>query len=217
MPTLVMIGDGGHARVLLAALRLCGAEVLALAVPDLAVPDLVGVDRGGGARRIHDAGLLAAPPADYLLINGVGAVDVPRKRREVYERFRSVGFAFVQVLHPSAIVGLDVRIGVGAQVMAGAVVQSGAEIGENTIVNTRSVIEHDCVVGNHVHVATGAILTGGVRVGCMSMIGAGAVVKQGVAIGMGALIAAGAVVVRDVADGERVAGVPARPMRSRGA
>ena len=57
-----------------------------------------------------------------------------------------------------------------------AVVQPGAQIGENAIINTRSVIEHDCVIEDHVHVATGAILAGGVRVGCMSMIGAGAVV-----------------------------------------
>jgi acetyltransferase-like isoleucine patch superfamily enzyme len=37
-------------------------------------------------------------------------------------------------------------------------------------------------------------------------------VIEGIRIGDGALVAAGAVVVRDVAEGQRVAGVPARPL-----
>ncbi len=212
MPNLVMIGEGGHARVVLAALKHCGTEIQALCVLDLA-----GVRHGLGVRLMRDADLLAGPAAEYVLVNGVGGVDVPRLRRDVYERFQAAGFVFRQVIDPSAIVASGVQIGRGAQVLTAAVVQPGAQIGENAIINTRSVIEHDCVIEDHVHVATGAILAGGVRVGCMSMIGAGAVVKQGIAIGTGALVAAGAVVIRDVADGERVAGVPARSMRSRGA
>ena len=64
------------------------------------------------------------------------------------------------------------------------------------------------------HIAPGAHLAGGVQVGAGSHIGLGASVIEGIRIGAGCLIAAGAVVVRDVADGQRVAGVPARPMPS---
>jgi UDP-2-acetamido-3-amino-2,3-dideoxy-glucuronate N-acetyltransferase len=46
-------------------------------------------------------------------------------------------------------------------------------------------------------------------------IGSGAVIMGGVTIGPGALVGAGAVVTRDVAQGEVVAGIPARLLRMR--
>ena len=205
---VVMIGNGGHARVLTAVLTLTARAPTLVALP---AADLPGTDREAC---ISDDELVAARVEDHILANGVGGVDVPRGRTAVYRRFRDAGFEFLSVIHPQAILAGDVATGGGLQVMAGAIVQAAAKVGENVILNTRCVIEHDCVIGDHVHVATGAILAGGVRVGAMTMIGAGATVRQGVTIGSGVLVAAGAVVVRDVADGERVAGVPARSMLS---
>lgn len=51
-----------------------------------------------------------------------------------------------------------------------------------------------------------------VTIGTDVWIGGRAVILPGVTIGDGAIIAAGAVVRRDVAPGDRVAGVPARPL-----
>ncbi|WP_262422983.1 acyltransferase [Brevundimonas denitrificans] len=45
------------------------------------------------------------------------------------------------------------------------------------------------------------------------LIGLGARVLPGVRIGAWAVVGAGAVVMKDVADGQTVAGVPARPTR----
>jgi acetyltransferase-like isoleucine patch superfamily enzyme len=53
-----------------------------------------------------------------------------------------------------------------------------------------------------------------VRVRDGSTLGSGVVVLGGVTIGEGAIVGAGAVVTRDVADGEVVAGVPARVIRA---
>jgi sugar O-acyltransferase (sialic acid O-acetyltransferase NeuD family) len=206
---IVLIGNGGHARVLRDTLALHGLKLAAVAVSDESVPTPAGVPR------ISDAILLRWDPAKSILLNGVGSVDVVSRRRSLYQKFVDAGFEFLTVRHPAAIVAADAQIGSGAQIMAGAIVQPGARIGDNVLLNTRSVIEHDCEVGSHTHVATGAILAGGVRVGVDCLIGAGSVVRQGIRIGDGALLAAGAVVVHDVAAGARVAGVVARPMRSK--
>lgn len=162
-----------------------------------------------------DAALMAQGPNGNILVNAVGGVDVTSNRADVYDRFSRLGFSFVSVVHPSAVVAQDVLTGEGAQIMAGAVVQPGAKIGRNAIINTRAVVDHDTQIANHVHVATGVVIAGGVTIGEASHIGAGAVVIQNVTIGRKVLVAAGAVVVLDLADGVTVAGIPARPMFNR--
>ena len=82
--------------------------------------------------------------------------------------------------------------------MAGCVIQTGTNIGANSIVNTRASIDHDCTIGETVHIAPGVTLSGNVRVGDRTHIGTGAVVIQGIAIDADSLVAAGAVVYRDL-------------------
>ena len=85
--------------------------------------------------------------------------------------------------------------------MAGAIIQPGARIGRNVLVNTRAVVEHDCQIGDHCHIAPGAVLCGGVSVGEGAHVGAGAIVLGGVKLGAGSVVAAGAVVAKDVEAG----------------
>ena len=98
-------------------------------------------------------------------------------------------------------------------VFAGAIINAGAVIAENVIVNTGVIVEHDCEIDAHAHIAPRACLLGGVRVGAEALIGAGASVLEGREIGRGAIIGAGAVVTRNVAPGETAFGVPAEPRR----
>ena len=206
MTNIAILGAGGYARVIADTLRLSGRPPLGY-VNRQPVPDFGGLSYLG-----TDDDMLAQSPAGMMLANGIGAIDVPHLRRKVFDRFKTAGFAFIQVIHPAAQIGGDVGLGEGAQVLAGTAIQTGANIGRNTIVNVGVVVDHDCVVGDHVHLATGAVLAGGVRVGDAALIGAGATVIQSIRIGSQALVAAGATVVRDVGDGERVAGVPAKSL-----
>jgi sugar O-acyltransferase (sialic acid O-acetyltransferase NeuD family) len=206
---IVMLGAGGHARVLADVLRLLGTPasgyVAAQKVPLSAM--LSALEYLG-----DDAALMAQGPRGITLVNAVGGADVGSSRRDVFDRYLHGGFSFATVVHPSAILAADAVVGEGAQIMAGAVVQPGVKIGRNSIVNTRAVLDHDVRVADHVHVATGAIIAGGVAIGDTSHIGAGAVVIQDITIGREVLVGAGAVVVSDCPDHARVAGVPARPI-----
>lgn len=151
-------------------------------------------------------------PAEILLVNGIGGVHGVALRRQVFERCKQAGHDFVTIVHPAAVLGGDIVLEEGAQVMAGVIVQAGSRVGRNAIINTHASVDHDCLVGEHVHIAPGATLSGGVTVGDGSHIGTSASVIQNVRIGSGCLVAAGAVVIRDVRDGARVAGIPAREM-----
>lgn len=207
--SVVVLGAGGHARVVVAAVLASGRKVAAIAAPEGAEE----LARRVGVPVITDDGaVLDLDAATVDLVVGVGTVSPSPHRRHIFERFRGAGFRFATVVHPAAIVDADVFLGEGTVVMAGAIIQAGCRLGDNVIVNTGAVVEHDCLVGDHVHLASGCVVAGGVQIGAGAVIGAGATVIQSLSIGTGALVAAAAAVVRDIEPDARVGGVPARPL-----
>ena len=115
-----------------------------------------------------------------------------------------------QLLHPSAVYSSKASLGEGSIVLQRAIVQTAATIGRHVIINSGAIVEHDCRLEDFVHVGPGAVLCGQVVVGEGSFIGAGAVVLPGIRIGKECVVGAGAVVCKVVADGQKVAGNPAR-------
>lgn len=204
---VIILGAGGHAKVLIEALLQSGNLIAGIVDPDpkLAGVEIFGVPVLGGDDVVNDL-----PPSEIQLVNGLGSVGLPFKRQQIFERFKGMGYKFATVVHPSAVVASDVELGEGVQIMAGVVIQPGCRIGINSIINTSASVDHDCIVGDHVHISPGVTLSGGVSVEAGSHIGTGATVIQGISIGSGCLIAAGAVVIKDIADGAMVRGVPAR-------
>lgn len=203
---VIVLGAGGHAKVLIDALLASSAAVAGITAPGPLPADacVLGVPVMGG-----DDVISGFPPAEVRLVNGLGSIGLPVRRRQLFENFKDRGYTFATVVHPSAVIAADVVLGEGVQVMAGAVIQPGCRIGCNAIINTRASVDHDCIIGNHVHISPGVTLSGGVSVGEATHIGSGATAIQGISIGTGAIVAAGAVVVKDVQAGAKVRGVPA--------
>jgi len=209
---VIIIGSGGHARVLAETLRLCGASVLGFTEK---APSPGTVD---GLPILGDDSILPE-----LLLQGVtavvglGGVSDNRPRARAYEMVKRSGMALCNVVHPSAAVSPSAVLGDGVVVLARAVVGTRATIGNNVVLNTGAQVDHDCVIGDHVHIAPGAVLSGDVSVGEYAHIGTGAVIIQGVNIGKDAVVAAGSVVTKDVPAGTTVVGVPAQPLSRRAA
>jgi len=198
---LLVLGGGGHARVLIEAMRANGCDIMGIADPALAP----GAQGPGGAPVLGgDEVLDRLEEDDILLVNGIGSVASMAARDALYRRGRERGFRFASVVHPSAIVSPSARLAEGVQLMAGAIIQCDAVIGANSIVNTGASVDHDCRIGESVHIAPGATLSGAVTVGGRTHIGTAAVVIQGVSIGRDCLVGAGAVVHRDLADNARL-------------
>jgi UDP-perosamine 4-acetyltransferase len=201
---VIILGAGGHARVLIDALQLAACQILGLVDPASAAGSEGpwGLPVLGG-----EEALSRFSPAEVRLVNGIGSVGTLALRDAVYRRGKAAGFTFARVVHPSAVVSGAAEIGEGTQVMAGAVIQCGARIGANSIINTRASVDHDCRLGETVHIAPGATLSGAVHIGDRCHIGTGAVVIQGITIGPDSLVAAGAVAYRDIpASGRLVPG-----------
>lgn len=193
---LVMVGAGGHAKVLQALALAAGHSVAGVCDPQLAGQGQShwrGLPVLGG-----DEALEQFDPATVGLINGIGQLVRSQARQDVYRRLRRAGFDFPVLVHPTAWVAPTAQLAQGVQVMAGAVVQPDCSIGENSIINTRAGIDHDCIIGAHVHVAPGATLCGGVRVGDGAFIATGATVIHGITVGGNTVVGAGATLVRDL-------------------
>ncbi|MEZ4459261.1 MAG: acetyltransferase [bacterium] len=207
MKPLVIVGAGGHGKVIADLARLVGYEIAGF----VDVARIGEVAEPGGAKVVMtQQDFLAQAAAGQPLSNDVTiAIGNNAVRLELfYELRRHVNLP--TLVHPTAWLSSHVEIGLGTHVCPMVVVHPGAWVGQASILNTRCVVEHDCVVGDGVHVSPGAVLCGGVNVGDGAWIGAGAVVIPGVRIGANAIVGAGSVVIRDVAEGQKVVGNPAR-------
>lgn len=163
--SVIVLCAGGHARVVIEALLSRGIRPAAVIDRDAA---RVGEAIGGVPIRGSDDDVMKTAVDTVELANGLGNRASRTNsglsgRRALFGRFAAMGYKFPVIAHAAAVIASDVQLGDGAQVMAGAVIQPAARIGQNVLVNTRAVVEHDCVVGDHAHVAPGAVLCGGCR------------------------------------------------------
>ena len=212
---LVILGGGGHARVLIDSLQTTDmAESAGVLDQDETLwgTELLGVPVLGGDDLLPT---LVTRGATHFVV-GVGAVGDNQPRRRLFELGLTHGLKPLTVCHPTAVCSPWAKIGPGSALCPMAVINPGAIVGTNVIVNTGAIVEHDCVIDDHAHLATGSRLSGTVHVGPAAHVGAGATVLQCLTIGEGAIVGAGAVVIKDVEPWTVVAGVPATLLEGRG-
>ncbi len=199
MKDIVILGAGGHAKVLFDACRSSGRTVRGFLDADPAGPGLFGVPVLGTDDMLSDDGFL-----DRVEV-AVG-LGLPHVHRRVTQRCIDAGAAFAQVTHASVTISDFVEIGAGSFVNAGAIINAATRVGRHCIVNTRVSIDHDCVLGDFVNIAPGAVLAGEVRCADGVFIGTGAAIGPGITIGQDAVIGAGAIILRDVDAGAKIVG-----------
>jgi sugar O-acyltransferase (sialic acid O-acetyltransferase NeuD family) len=207
--TCVILGAGGHARVLIDCLR------FSFDVTMMGILDPVSSLHGKAVHGIPVLGdddllgeMLRRGVSHFVI--GVGGVGDNHPRKRMFETAVKFGLLPLTVKHPASIISSTVMYGQGCQFLPGCIVNTDAVLGLNVLVNSGAIIEHDCVISDHAHIATGAKLAGAVRVAHGAHIGAGATIRQSVEIGEFAIVGAGAVVVANVLPNTTVVGVPAK-------
>lgn len=201
--TLVIIGAGGHGRVVADAALAQGRWSRVVATD--------GDPAKCSGELLPGVTLLTMAQAEALDAEFHVAIGQAAARAREVEALR--GRRLVTVLHPHACVSPFARLQPGVFVAAQAVVAPGALVGWATIVNHGAVVDHDCEVGDFTHVAPLAALGGAVRIGARVLVGAGARVLPGLAVADDVTIGAGAVVTLPITTRGVYAGVPARRVR----
>jgi sugar O-acyltransferase (sialic acid O-acetyltransferase NeuD family) len=198
--TLIIIGCGGHGRVVADIARTAGQRVIGFLDDDPEAKKTGCIILG----TVRDA--LLRYIGGHQFVVAIGANNV---RRDICERILAAGGQLGTLIHPTAIVAPDVSVDVGTVIMAGTIVNTGSTIGRFSVINTGAILDHDNVVEDNVHISPGCTLAGGVVCRRDSFIGTGASIVPRVAIGESAVVAAGAAVTRNVAPSTLVAGCPA--------
>jgi sugar O-acyltransferase (sialic acid O-acetyltransferase NeuD family) len=210
---VVVFGASGHGKVVLDILRR-QATVEVIGLLDNFKP--IGCDCGGYLviGSLEDLPVLTIKHPGLGIAIGIGD-NWTRARIASQIRMLCPAIEYVTAIHPSAEIASDVSVGAGTVVMAGAVINPGARIGELCIVNTRASLDHDSVMDQFSSLGPAATTGGSVRLGAYSNIGIGATVIQEISIGKHTVIGAGAVVFRSIPDQVVAYGTPARIIRQR--
>ena len=210
MVTTLIIGAGGHGKVVLDVLR-AGGTCRPVGFVD--ADERLWGTTVGGLPVVGGPHQLARLAAGHRAAAVVIAIGDNRARVSYAVAVDEAGLRLANAVHPSAVVAESAVLGRNVVVAAGAVVCAEARVGDHCIVNTAATVDHECELGVGVHVCPGAHLAGRVRVGDGAVVGLGANVIQCLRVGANATVGAGAVVVRDVPPGATVVGVPARVLR----
>ena len=201
MEEIIVIGGGGHAKVVISILKKIGKYKI-IGYTDIKNQEpILGIEYIGTDEDINDYNVSMAAI-------GIGVLENFKIRYEIINNYIKKGFTFPKILSPNAIVNEEVFIGEGTVLMDGVVINSGTSIGNFSIINTRSSVDHDCKIGDFVHIAPGVTLSGGVQIGNNSLIGIGATVVQYKTIGQNCIIGAGSVITKDCLESGKYAGIP---------
>lgn len=199
---VVMIGAGGHARVLLSTIQELKLSIIG--VCDLKFNNIEEKSWFNVPILKNDTMVQQYDKDKVMLVNGIGKLPNDFRRREIFHHFKNLGYHFATLVHPTAWIDSSVILGEGVQVMAGVVIQAQAYIGDNVIINTRASVDHDCKINHHAFLGPGCVLCGDVKIHDNAFVGAGAVIAPGIQIGESSVIGAGAPIVRDIPAAQKI-------------
>ncbi len=195
MTNLLLIGSGGHASVLLETLLEQKANVIGYVSP---MPNKNNKLYTGIDWFECDEDIFKFTTNEVKLVNGIGSMPNSTLRKDIFVKFKERGYSFQTIVSKNADIAQSVCLEEGVQVMRGAILQTGAKIGLNSIVNTGAIIDHDCRIGQNNHVAPGVVLCGNVHSRNNVHFGTGCTVIQSVTVNENVVIGAGASITKDI-------------------
>lgn len=209
--SIVIIGSGGHAKVMIDVIERQG------------VYEIAGLIDQYEPQGTYVYGYEVLGDEIYLLdhmdviYGGIIAVGDNWTRAKLASLIRRncPQFRFISAVHPSSCVARGVQLGEGTVVMAGAIVNSDTVIGKHSILNTKCSVDHDCIIGDFVTIAPNATVCGDVTIGDYSIICLGAGIIHTKHIGSHTVIGAGSTVLNDIGSNQVAYGTPAKVIRER--
>ena len=148
------------------------------------------------------------PQQNDVFVSSIGGAS----RRPCMEEIISRGGEFIELIHQTARVYNNVKLGKGNFIGAFTVIGNDAVIGDYNMIQSYTVIGHDVRVGNWNRIDTHVTCVGGIVIEDDTNIHTSAVINHNVTIGSGAHVGALSFVIRKVKSGTTVCGNPAKKL-----
>ena len=208
MRDLVIIGNGGHAKVVIDILEERG---------DYNILGIITKNKGdeisiGSYQVLGDDNLLKElfNQGVKFAVIGVGGFTDNIRRKRIYENLKNIGFQIISAIHPTASISRTVLMGEGNVVFSGVVINPYVRMGNNIIVATGSTIDHDSEIKDHSFISAGVTVGAETKIEEEVLLALGSKVISGVTICKGTLIGAGALVTREISEPGTYFGMPAK-------
>lgn len=126
------------------------------------------------------------------------------------EKILAKGGVFISLIHNTARIGSNVKIGDGSIVAAYVSIGADAQIGKYVLIQAYSIVAHDVCIGDWARIDTHVVCVGGTVVEDFATIYTNSVLNHKVVVEKGATVAACSFVIRRVKSGTTVYGNPAK-------
>ena len=118
-----------------------------------------------------------------LLVVGIGNNQF---RAQVYEKAKALGYAFPNIVAPSAYVSPFAKVGYGCVLLQNACIQNGASVGNGVLLNAGTEVHCGAVVGDYALIYTNSVVRTGAKVGKYARIGSNVTVCNSAVVPDGA-------------------------------
>lgn len=172
---ILLIGGGGHCKSVIDVIEQEGKFEIAGIIEKftgeskevLAYP-LVGTDDELAELR---------KKYKYAIIT-IGHLKSNAIRVKLFSILKELDFTLPVIVSPLAYVSQHAEVAEGTVVLHHALVNAGAKVGKNCIINSKALVEHDATIEEHVHISTAAVVNGGVKVKANTFYGSNATSKE---------------------------------------
>jgi len=138
------------------------------------------------------------------------AIGEPRVKKTLCEHILRQHGRFVNIIHPTVVLGENVTLGKGVILCPYVVISSDVSIGDFVTINMHSVIGHDVNIDNNCQINVNVSVNGSVDMKEGVTLGSGSIIVPNITIESNAVVGAGSVVVRNVKSHQTVFGNPAK-------
>ncbi|HQH18290.1 MAG TPA: hypothetical protein PKZ43_01950 [Bacteroidales bacterium] len=149
---IVIIGAGGHAKVVADAVIKQGKYTLAGFVDDDETCIFILNNGFKVIAKTNEIEKIIIA-ADYFIV----AIGDNNIRYKLFKTFKQK-MKPATIIHPSAVISQNVKIGEGCAILANAVINEDVEIGNNCIINAMVLIDHETSIGENGHISQGSII-----------------------------------------------------------
>lgn len=150
-------------------------------------------------------------PTDVLLF---APLTRGSSRKEVFLRFKNLGYTFASYISPKAEVWDLSIIGENCYIQEFNNIQYGTYMGDNCLLWAGNHIGHHGSIGSHVTFTSHCVLSGGCKIDDLCYFGVNSTIGDGIAVCSGVFLGMGAMITKSISEEGIYVGSPARRIKS---